>query len=1008
MPRSRRLASLLVTAAIAALLVPANPGRAESPPEPELVAAGVSNEPRGPIPEDRYALAGGCYVIKTGERLIDRDGGGYVLGDEGSPFYFQATDLGSYLLYDRQQAFFAASDGALGPVLDTLTKSRIGTPAGDLSPGEIVGGLNAEHTGEIAQYEYESEKAGRDNPDEYLPAESTDEAADEARRSDANAGRAESVIAAEGPSELSDWIVEGPAGGPYKIVLPTGSDRTEERDRSLDVELAVADGTLGLVAGGEGDDFSFALAEGCERYPEIDINVDGAVLGGKYAFQEVRGTIDLHLHGMAFEFIGGRSRCGRPWHRYGAPFALVDCPDHHPGGFGAALEGVLSNGSPDGRHNTDGWPTFAGWPTAGSLTHEQVYYRWLERAWRGGLRLVTNLLVDNNQLCKIYPYKRNSCNEMDGVRLQAQRLREFERYIDAQNGGPGEGWFRIVTDPTQAREVMNDGKLAVVMGIEVSRLFDCSSNPRAPVCTPEIVEERLDEVYDMGVRQMELVNKFDNQFSGVTFDGGTAGPVVNVGNFGENGTWYKVDDCADVHAHHEHGAADKTQMNVHDHGTSAFSPFTGRDGIFAAVIDTVYDQAGDAPYAAPVYPGGPHCNRIGLTDLGKFLVAEMAERGMVFDPDHMSVRARYAALEFLADTGGKDPVAAALYQNPKFHGLPYSGVASSHSWADDGIYQKIYELGGVVTPAGDDAADFVEKWEEHRAWYDDRYVTGFGFGSDTNGFSAHGGPSAIDYPFTGFGGATFDRQYSGPAPAADGSRTGKTYDLNQDGVAHYGLFADWFTSARSIAEERQLGNGSLFWDDMFMGAEAYLQMWERAVGVPPNACRPDVPDLTDEDLSALSEGMSVEDVLWALGQPETRADTTFTYCLSGDRTATLEFTPEGALATWTGKGEGDEPQTTTLVLADAVAHKSAPAIARATLTSDGVALSGKTISFYVQQTFGDEVVSVLLGSMDTIDGSASFEIHPRYVSKTARPLHATFSGDADFLGSTASALVYRR
>jgi hypothetical protein len=30
------------------------------------------------------------------------------------------------------------------------------------------------------------------------------------------------------------------------------------------------------------------------------------------------------------------------------------------------------------------------------------------------------------------------------------------------------------------------------------------------------IDERLQEVYDMGVRQMELVNKFDNALAGVT------------------------------------------------------------------------------------------------------------------------------------------------------------------------------------------------------------------------------------------------------------------------------------------------------------------------------------------------------------------------------------------------------------------------------------------------------------------------------------------------------------
>jgi microsomal dipeptidase-like Zn-dependent dipeptidase len=664
---------------------------------------------------------------------------------------------------------------------------------------------------------------------------------------------------------------------------------------------------------------------------------------------------------------------------------------------------VLSNGSPDGRHNTDGWPTFAGWPTAGSYTHEQVYYRWLERAWRGGLRIVTNLLVDNNQLCKLYPYKRNSCNEMDNVRLQAQRMHELERYIDAQSGGPGEGWYRIVTDPMQAREVINAGKLAVVMGIEVSRLFDCSANPRAPECTEEIVEERLDEAYDLGVRQMELVNKFDNQFSGVTGDSGAAGPIVNVGNFGETGSWYRLDNCEDFHEEypHSHGAADKTHMNFHDeHGTGQGEQIFGRDGIFAAVIDTVYDQQGSAPNPAPVYPGGPHCNTVGLSDLGKFLVAEMAERGMMFDPDHMSVRARYEALDFLADAAGKDPAAAELYKNPKFHGLPYSGVVSSHSWADDGVYKKIYELGGVVTPAGDQAADFVEEWEKQRSWFDDRYVTGFGFGSDTNGFSAHGGPSQISYPFTGFGGAVFDKQYSGPAPDGNEAPIGKTYDLNVDGVAHYGLFADWVESARSIAGE----NGPEFLDDMFTGAEAYLQMWERANGVPPDACRSDVPDLTDHDLAGLSEGMSTTDVLWALGQPSSRTDTTFTYCLDGGRTATLEFSAAGALLTWTGKGG---PQPTALELADAIARKGSSAVARATLTSGGSPVAGKSISFYVVDDSHGDKWETLIGTATTVDGVAQLEIPSRYASVTPRVLRAEFTGDSDFLGSEATAWVYR-
>jgi hypothetical protein len=114
-----------------------------------------------------------------------------------------------------------------------------------------------------------------------------------------------------------------------------------------------------------------------------------------------------------------------------------------------------------------------------------------------------NLFVDNAVVCELYPLTKNSCNEMDGVRLQARRIHELQDYLDAQSGGPGKGWFRIVTSPGQARRVINQGKLAVVEGIEVSKLFDCGLNNEQAECTARQIDQRLDEVYDMGVRDMD-------------------------------------------------------------------------------------------------------------------------------------------------------------------------------------------------------------------------------------------------------------------------------------------------------------------------------------------------------------------------------------------------------------------------------------------------------------------------------------------------------------------------
>ena len=92
--------------------------------------------------------------------------------------------------------------------------------------------------------------------------------------------------------------------------------------------------------------FRLRKTKGCTAYPEAGVNVSGKPHAGVTSYQEVRGYVDAHTHGMAFEFLGGGAHCGKPWDRFGAPYALVDCPDHTiTGGYGGILESVLSGRS---------------------------------------------------------------------------------------------------------------------------------------------------------------------------------------------------------------------------------------------------------------------------------------------------------------------------------------------------------------------------------------------------------------------------------------------------------------------------------------------------------------------------------------------------------------------------------------------------------------------------------------------------------------------------------------
>ncbi|MEA2305147.1 MAG: hypothetical protein QOH43_2427 [Solirubrobacteraceae bacterium] len=584
-------------------------------------------------------------------------------------------------------------------------------------------------------------------------------------------GLLNAVSATSTPGPPADWTV-APSGPAFRLTALTNG-------RGLGVGLG---GRLVQVPAASAAALTFVPAQGCAVFPEIQVNATGTPFKGASPTAPVRGFIDDHIHISAFEFLGGRFHCGRPWSPYGVTVALQDCPDHQPNGAGAVMENFFTSGSPAGTHDTHGWPTFAGWPRWDSLTHEGSYWKWLERAWRGGTRIMVNDLVENRALCELYPYKQNSCDEMDSARKQVQDMRDLQDYIDAQYGGPGKGWMRIVTSPGEARRVINAGKLAMILGMETSEVFGCRQTNGVPGCDAAQIDRQLDEFRALGVRSLFPVHKFDNALGGTHFDGGTTGVAVNAGNKYATGQFWDARHC-----------------DTPDHDNEP----TNVTGPLAATVATLFDpitSMGLLTGQLPVYPPGPLCNPKGLTPLGDHLIRQMVARKMIVETDHMSVLARQQTLSILESLG-------------------YSGLISSHSWGDAGSLKRILRLGGMVGPYAGASTTFVADWRQARADRDPRYLFGVGYGSDINGLGAQGPPrpgasaNPVRYPFRSFdGGTVFDRQVSGS----------RVYDINADGVDHYGLYPDWVEDVRMVGGQQAV-------DDLANGAEAYLQMWQRAL-----------------------------------------------------------------------------------------------------------------------------------------------------------------------------------
>jgi hypothetical protein len=167
-------------------------------------------------------------------------------------------------------------------------------------------------------------------------------------------------------------------------------------------------------------------------------------------------------------------------------------------------------------HLVGGYPQFDGWPRWDSVTHQSVYEDWLRRAVDGGLRLMVMLAVNNEYFCN----KANrtlSCNDMEAVDRQLAAAKEIEAYVDNKFGGAGQGWYRIVYTPRQAREAIEAGKLAVVLGIEVDYLFNCRSEGDL---TEDRLRQELDKYFDLGVRHIFPIHFSNNGFGGTAFQNG--------------------------------------------------------------------------------------------------------------------------------------------------------------------------------------------------------------------------------------------------------------------------------------------------------------------------------------------------------------------------------------------------------------------------------------------------------------------------------------------------------
>lgn len=623
------------------------------------------------------------------------------------------------------------------------------------------------------------------------------------------------VVLESNKQSEGEWQLEAATNGRFKL------------QHILSGNYIAQNGFLGTES--EAAKLDFIESEGCAVFPELSLDATGDVAVTEFEDGSVFGFVETHSHLFTnLAFGGGGTFHGAPFHPLGVEHALSDCDLVHgdegrkdimgagfAGGDIAALLPALVTGQlSEKNHDTEGYPTFTDWPNApSSSTHQVQYYKWLERAYLSGLRLLVQHATTNQFLCELVQGinaqpDRHGCNDMVNVDAILDATRAMERYIDALAGGPGEGWFRIVESPEEAREEIKAGNLAVVLGIETSVLFDCFLVPFGEFskCTEADVTAKLDEYYAKGVRVLFPVHKYDNGFS--AGDGHRG--IIDIGNFGHTGHFNNYIECP---------AELLTFPGGFDRGGLVFGglnqprdvydspPPVDVSGIADDVLGTLLPHL-SLLASGPV--AGEFCQKHGLTDLGEFLMLEMMKRGIIIEVDHMPRKSYKRAYEMLVEND-----------------YPAMGTHGRHN---NGL---LYELGGMsksnlgrcrsATQTATMDNGFQARIQLMR---DKGTFPAEGFGFDLNGFAGAPGPrfgsnsgcsnqtdEGITYPFTSYAGDVTLH----PPVIAD-----RPLDFNTEGMVHLGLVAELIEDVRrdGVTDEEL--------EPLFKSAEGYLRVWEKS------------------------------------------------------------------------------------------------------------------------------------------------------------------------------------
>ena len=549
-----------------------------------------------------------------------------------------------------------------------------------------------------------------------------------------------------------------------------------------------------------------------------------ARLGGKYAplvneqaqaTQGLVGLVDLHTHPAAHLGFGTEMFYGPPDGDPSENFNSCD-PYHGPWNPIVNPEGndirqiIVDSTAGEGfsgnwDHQRPGWPDFPAWPTWHDRLHQQVRVEMLERAWKGGLRLIV-ALANNSHTLGVLGRTKGPWDDKAAGDAQIAAIRDMVS---------GQDFMGLALSPSDVRRIIGSGKLAVVIGLEL----DCIGNFYQPdnvisggtVFNPnpsdDDIRAEIRRLFAAGVRYFFPVHLVDNIFGGCAL----------------------YDMAFDTACRYQTGAwiAAETAPAASDIDFA----FNGPQTFWQYVMDTlqralVIESLGFDPdsYPTPPPPGNRNCR--GLQDRGRVALDELIRLGALIDVDHMGEKTVHDTLQHTAAVNyplfaGHNGIRKLPNGNERSHLLKVAVQILNRggmygAYLSDGLpgvretIDKIRHGDGVSSPGTPNG--------------------GIALGSDSSGLAWLPSPRNA-------GDVVYSDEPSAPAGALQRCHLGRrAEDINTAGFPHVGMFPDFI--------EEGVSSGLLtdsHVTELFNAPERFVSAWQVCLARRPVAYLTDFP-----------------------------------------------------------------------------------------------------------------------------------------------------------------------